>query len=67
MEEVCDFIVNREKSLHLPGGFEALHDPFASSCRLVRVLRPIIQPLVLAMFDLKAHLGSRCAVGGACP
>ena len=63
MEKVCDFIVNREKSLRLPGGFEARHDPFASSCRLVRVLRSIIQPPVLAMFDLKAHLGSRCAVG----
>jgi hypothetical protein len=32
-------------------GFEALHDPLASSGRLVRILRPIVEAFVLAMFD----------------
>ena len=51
MEEVRDLIVNRQKPLGLPGQFESLHDPFASSCWLMRVLRAVVQALVLAMFD----------------
>ncbi len=62
MEEVRDLIVNRQKPLGLPGRFESLHDPFASPCRLVGVLRAIIQALVLAMFDAKGHLHPRGAV-----
>src|SRR5580704_6792916 len=62
VEEVRDLIVNRQKPLCLPGRFESLHDQFASSCRLVRVFRAIVQALVLAMFDAKAHLHPRSAV-----
>ena len=62
MEEVRDLIVNRQKPLCLPGRFESLHDQFASPRRLVRVFRAIVQALVLAMFDAKAHLHPRSAV-----
>ena len=62
VEEVRDLIVNRQKPLCLPGRFESLHDQFASPCRLVRVFRAIVQALVLAMFDAKAHLHPRSAI-----
>ena len=62
VEEVRDLIVNRQKPLCLPGRFESLHNPFASPCRQVRVLRAIVQALVLAMFDAEAHLRPRSAV-----
>ena len=62
VEEVRDLIVNRQKPLCLPGRFESLHDQFASPRRLVRVFRAIVQALVLAMFDAKAHLHPRSAV-----
>ena len=63
VEEVCDLIVNRQKPLRLSGRFESLHDPFASPCRLMRILRAIVQALMLAMFDAKAHLRPRSAIG----
>lgn len=42
VEEVGDLIVNRQKSLRLPGRFESFHDAFASPRRLMRVLRAIV-------------------------
>jgi hypothetical protein len=41
-EEVRNLIVNRKKSLGLPEGFEALHDPLASPPRLMAVFRAIV-------------------------
>ena len=41
-EEVCNLIVNRQKTLGLTGRFEALHDALASSCRLMTVLRSVV-------------------------
>ena len=49
MEEVVDLIVGGEKALRLAGRFELLHLPLSSARRLVRVLRSVVQPLVLAM------------------
>jgi hypothetical protein len=43
-EEVCDRVVGREKTLRLPGRFEALHDTLASSGRLMRILRAVSNP-----------------------
>jgi len=43
--------MGRKKSLSLSRGFEALHDPLASSGRLVRILCPIVETFVLAMLD----------------
>jgi hypothetical protein len=62
VEEVGDLILNRQKSLCLPG-CEPLYDPFPSSCRLVRILRAIVHPFVLAVFDDEPHLCPRGAVG----
>jgi hypothetical protein len=42
---------------------EPLHDPLSSPCWLMRIFRPIIQPLVLAMFNLETHFLSRRAMG----
>ena len=41
-EEVRNLIVNRKESLGLPSGLEALHDPLASSRRLMAVFRAIV-------------------------
>ena len=49
------FGVNRQKPLRLPERFEPLHDPFASSCLLMRILCPVVQPLGLAVFNVKDH------------
>jgi hypothetical protein len=62
VEEVRDLIVNRQKPVVPAGPIESLHDQFASPCRLVRVFRAIVQALVLAMFDAKAHLPPSSAV-----
>src|SRR5215213_10092225 len=50
-EEVVDLVVGREEPLRLAGGFEPLHLPFSSPCRLVRVLGPVVKPLVPAVLD----------------
>jgi len=34
------------------GRFETLHDPLASPRRLMRILGPIVESFVLAMFDV---------------
>src|SRR5215207_9365698 len=51
MEEIADLVVGGEEALCLAGRLEALHLPFSSPCRLMRVLRPVVQPLVPAVLD----------------
>src|SRR4051812_47810511 len=50
-KEVVDLIMGREEPLCLAGGLEPLHLPFASPCRLVRILRPVVQTFVPAVLD----------------
>jgi hypothetical protein len=50
-EQVVDLIVGCEKALGLAGRFELLHLPLSSSRRLVRILRSVVQSLVLPMLD----------------
>src|ERR1019366_10544631 len=50
-KEIVELAMGRKKALSVSRGFEALHDPLASSGRLVRILRPIVEAFVLAMFD----------------
>jgi hypothetical protein len=47
MEQVGDGIVDGDETLKLSHRLEAFHDPFLSSDRLVRILRPIAQALWL--------------------
>jgi hypothetical protein len=49
MKEVVDLVMGREETLCLPGRLEALHLSFSPSRGLVRVLRPIVEPLVPAV------------------
>jgi hypothetical protein len=44
MKEVADPVVGRGKALRMACGLEALHLSFSSSCRLMRVLRTVVQP-----------------------
>ena len=55
-EEIGDLIVYRQEFLDLPWRFEPLHDPLSSPRRLVRILGPIVQPFVLAVFHVQASL-----------
>src|SRR5918997_847251 len=64
MEEVADLVVGREEALRLPGRLEALHLPFSSPRRLVRVLRPVVQALVPAVLDTGHQVPLRRAVAG---
>src|SRR5690349_25119028 len=50
-KEVVDLVVGGEEPLRLSGRLEALHLAFSSAGRLVRVLRPVVEPLVLAVLD----------------
>ena len=47
--------MNREKTLSLPSGLEALHDPLAASGRLMRILCAIVQALMLPMLHARHH------------
>ena len=51
IKEVTDPGLGREKALCLAGRLEALHLPFSSSGRLVRVLGSVVQALVLAVLN----------------
>ena len=54
--------MGRKKSLSVSRGFEALHDPVASSDRLVRILRPIVEAFVLTMSDTGHDLALCAAI-----
>src|SRR5712664_2020316 len=47
----------------MAGGFEPLHDPLSSPRRLMRILRSIIEPLVLAVLDREPEALASCAIG----
>jgi len=49
-EMLDDGTIDRKKTLSVAGGLESLHVPFSLACRLVRVLRPVIERAMLAMF-----------------
>lgn len=48
---MVDLIVAGEEALGLPGRLEALHLPFPTLRRLMRVLRAVVRPLVLQVRD----------------
>ena len=64
MEEVVDLIVGGEEPLRLTGRFELLHLPLSAAGRLVRILRAVVQSLVLAMLDAGHDLSFGRAVAG---
>jgi hypothetical protein len=49
MEEVGDWIVDRNEALEMAGRFEPLHDPFSSPGRLVRILGSVVQAAILIL------------------
>jgi hypothetical protein len=57
MEEVVDRVVRREEPLCLSWRFEPLHLSLASSRRLMRILSPVVKPLMPAMLDAATVLG----------
>jgi len=63
VKEVGDLIVDGQEALRLTSRLEALHDPLSPPCRLMRILCPIVQTLVLAMLEAKFHFPSRGGVG----
>src|SRR5919199_5776402 len=49
VEEVADLVVGGEEALRLTGRLVALHLPFSSSRRLMRILGPVVQAPVPAV------------------
>ena len=64
MEEVVDRVVGGEETLCLPRRLEAFHLSFSPSRRLMRVLRPIIETLVLPVLDAGRDLLLRGPIAG---
>ena len=63
VEEVGDGVVDRNEALKMAGRFEPLHDPFSSPGRWVRIFGPVVEALVLAMFEGHAHAAAGGTVG----
>ena len=61
--EVGDRIVNGDKSLEVSGGFEPLHDLLSPPRRQMRILRSVVEALMLAVLEIHAHSRPRRAVG----
>ena len=61
-ENVGDLIMGGKKPLHLPRRLEPFHDPLSSSGRLMGILRPVIEALMLAMLDAGHDLPLGCGV-----
>jgi hypothetical protein len=51
MKQVVDRVVGGQELLRLPRRLEKFHLPFSPSRRLVRVLRPLVQSLMLAVLN----------------
>src|SRR5215813_4168750 len=64
MKKVVDLIVRRQEALRLAGRFELLHLSLSSARRLVRILRSVVQSLVLAMLNAKHDLAFGRAIAG---
>ena len=64
VEEVADLVVGGEEALGVPGRLEPLHLPFSSSCRLVGVLRPVVEAPVPSVLDAGHELALRSPVAG---
>ena len=56
VEEVGNLIVSGEEALSLAGRLEALHLSLASSGRLVRILRPVVETFVPPVLDRGHHV-----------
>ena len=51
VEQVADPVMGGQEALRLAGRLETPHLPLSPLCRLVRVLRPFVQPLVLPVLN----------------
>lgn len=60
VEEVVDLAVGEEEALDLPRRLEALHLPFSSSCRLVRIFYPVVETLVPEVLQTRHQFLLRC-------
>ena len=59
-EKIADGREDTDEPLQVPGQPEALHHSLSSTERQMRILRPIVEPLVRAVFDGRHNL----ALGG---
>src|SRR4051812_26545578 len=64
MKEVVDLVVGGEETLCLPRRFEALHLSLASARGLMRVLRPVVETLVLPVLNAWHNLLPRRSIAG---
>ena len=60
-EAIGDLVVDRSEPLQVTRQLEAAHHLLAHPRWLVRVFRPVVQPLVLAVFNVDPQMvSSRC-------
>src|SRR3954471_18574276 len=55
-EEIADGREDIHEPLQVPGRSKALHHPLSSPERQMRILRPIVEPLMRAVFDVRHDL-----------
>ena len=55
-EKIADGREDTDEPLQVPGRSKALHRPFASPERQMRILRPIVEPLMRAVLDVRHDL-----------
>ena len=61
--EVGNRIVDGDEALEVSGGLEPFHDPLSPPRRQMRILRPVVEALVLAVLEIHTHPGPGSAVG----
>src|SRR3954454_632288 len=64
MKEIVYLVVGGEETLCLPRRFEALHLSLASARGLMRVLRPVVETLVLPVLNAWHNLLPRRSIAG---
>src|SRR5215217_6137716 len=62
-EKIADGREHTDEPLQVSGGSKALPRPLSSPERQVRILRPVIKPLVRAVLDFRHDLASGGRVG----
>ena len=63
-EMLTDWSEGRQEALGMAGGFEPSRRAFTLTCRLMRVLRAVVEAAVLTVFDARQDLTFGGAIAG---
>ena len=62
MKMLSNHLEGSQKSLGLSPRLESTHASFSNSCGLMGILRPVVQPLVLAVVCVRQQLSLGCSI-----